>query len=684
MSAPWFTGRVRTTANASLQSRISKVKKLLDEARLGEPQDSEALVEYLAANSQHFDPLNDIFDTLDHARIPTMPLDSDDQSSFQDSQDACLALLHLTVILAALIAAPNAKGSKEYADRCHRSLVEGWASYVLWVQYLVGNLRWFENPRAVITTCSNILTAVISNAEGNTYQESIATQPGTADLVFLFLCQRGLDTNSRGYFTDLTSEQGCSMVELLCACFTSRIGWGAVTERLASVNRQRRREIVTSILGRISQTARIADGCSDDLLVYAIQDIHYIVASILRFFDYTSLSKAFRREGFISVTLRALSDLCDKAQKAKKLEEVFWHHLSGSIFSLASSATQMRIPHTAGHIGKMIESGLLKRSFQCLPHVGPASATGEPGVHEVLRQLLPYMMLSEIRDIVTINGDLRIFAGPMPASVSAKFVWKQYQMIARVNEFAYEMRKGVRVNMCANRKHQFYKNAAPAHEVDAMKVCARCHNVVYCSESCQKVDWTDFHSQECTFLINRYKERKKFKAWPSIMHRLEQVGYLEALANYFLPQPDQLKQASPGIPPSEDPQVRTEVGSLSCQNQSSIALFDYSTQGQLASNPQFPLPDYLRATWGDPHHLCLTRRLQQHVDDMESHEDIILAGSIAQYDFTQWIYTLVTLRYSAGASKHRRYAVINTVSTVGEIPIQCRDPARGTEARRKI
>lgn len=652
---------------------------------------------YLSAGYDQFDPVDEILDALSPSRIPNAPVGVGDFEAETNTQDAIEAILSIASIFTALNKTSERTQKVEaYSARCYQRLVDHWGGLTQWIFHLVLHASNLTNPRLFLLRCALALEVIICDAEGNAYKEDLVAQNRTVDLVYLLLCQVDQNDGRSHYISELDSSSDCPIVELLRSSLRSRTGIAAMTARLETVSHGTRNGIVTSVLGRCQEIAELA---KDPFLSRAAYAIRCLVSSTLCLVMPQASWVSFQRRDFLTIQGRALALLCNKARESRGDSGAsFWETISGTIFTLVATTTHRLVVNPSARVRTLVEAGILEIALQCLQVSTVKPSSG--GVYEALGSLLPYMASSKVYEAVTRRGDVELWDSTKESMPSSpRKIWESYAFVFGANHYAYEARKASHVNMCGNVKvsqetclqiqaflpyfaqhHLAAKFSPLSDNTDALRVCV-CHSVAYCSDLCQKKDWNAFHSRECASLVWQYNsehhtiaifisllktrtDRKQHNAWPSFRTKRDHVKYLEALANWLLPPPGDLRKPDPSFANATVPTEPIEVNTFECGLYSSIVTFDLVKEARLSTCLQFPLRLHLHERWGDLSFRCFQPRIQQHVTEMEANPDLILAEGITQYDARQWLSTFLVLKYTPGAPEDYRYTVVNAVCRV--------------------
>ncbi|TEB28114.1 hypothetical protein FA13DRAFT_1794342 [Coprinellus micaceus] len=111
-----------------------------------------------------------------------------------------------------------------------------------------------------------------------------------------------------------------------------------------------------------------------------------------------------------------------------------------------------------------------------------------------------------------------------------KSIQEAYALALGLCEPTFEGKRGNLVRLCCSMTHS--NPIQKQEDVQSLKICSRCHSVVYCSEACQREDWVAFHSKECHEVYRHQRELEK--AGLTERYRRDKAMFLAFVATRFL------------------------------------------------------------------------------------------------------------------------------------------------------
>ncbi|KAF6755156.1 hypothetical protein DFP72DRAFT_897345 [Ephemerocybe angulata] len=338
----------------------------------------------------------------------------------------------------------------------------------------------------------------------------------------------------------------------------------------------------------------------------------------------------------------------------------------------------------------MLEGGILKCLYLCLPHVNRGDIGLPSGsIWQALVFLQPFMYLSQAYAAAALRGDLVMWAGRAKRTDGdAEGICSTIDAALNRDYFAYVTRQKVKVSMCSNLKHPVERGG---HELDeyyhSLKTCTGCHAVTYCSHECQKEDWDSLHSKECSVLGMEYRVQKYDKSWSSVRTRRDQVRWLEANLNLsvgplpelrreiwekFLQWKTRCKASTPSTPGPSTATTRRQPPKF--RPGSFLTVFDYVTNGYLSIERTYSLDRYCAEAsslfeGGSP----WMPRIRECISLMEDNRDeILLVEGRFRFDAERTMFTTLVMRYNPDGQEQYKYSVVSSFTRTSPVKAEAR------------
>ncbi|KAF6755161.1 hypothetical protein DFP72DRAFT_348428 [Ephemerocybe angulata] len=420
-----------------------------------------------------------------------------------------------------------------YTASCMCILLNRWPGVMSWMKFLLlygAKTSLDDVGFSIVTVCTKALATILTEAENDPLKLEIVSMTCTVDIVLLLLCQVNPKTK-RYYDIPPTSSSICAIVELARIFLNSQEGWDAMHLRLRTVDSRTRQAAIRFFIVRIEQMVSQADGTN---FIAVVKSYLCLVEAVVPILIDDGIWQAFHKEGFIVKYTSALCLLTEKAHASDFADPAFWTHISAASNVLVKAFIIKLSPNPGAYLPKMIEGGILKCLYLCLPHVNRGDIPLPSGsIWQALVFLQPFMYLSQAYVAAALRRDLVMWSGRAKRTDGdAEAICSAIDTALNWDYLVYVTRQKVKVSMCSNLKHPVERGG---HEVDeyyhSLKTCTGCHAVTYCSQDCQKEDWESLHSKECSVLAMEYRVQKYNKSWSSIRTKRDQVRMLEANMN---------------------------------------------------------------------------------------------------------------------------------------------------------
>ncbi|TEB22200.1 hypothetical protein FA13DRAFT_1741161 [Coprinellus micaceus] len=684
--------------------RSGQLVVLLREAYGGSPSALRALLAFLVTND-NAKPVAALLDKLDPSKIP--PASQIGEPLTHEAENAIIAIRSITSIFQSLGLEP--KHPRVVQLRLHYGglVLERWSTVMRWLVYYMLQAPYYSNPAGSIHFCTEVLMHITVNEEKDVWQEELLYLPSTTDFIYLLLCQ--VDPRNKSYHYIPMSSRGCSIMWMLWEYINDYSAFSNALARLKAVTPRTRDKIISSLVLRARHIAEIANGKreglnasskEDDKLLLAGRSLYLLMFCTSQLLIDPALWKVFLKHDFLFEYASALSILSTKAHdyemelrrvaeeisgedppakvKIPGLGEGFWKLMADTIAWFVKTLVMKRTPKPSSSIPSAIRGGIMHTALRCLLHLHPEA--------EVVNRLIDDAVTCTLSFVTTRKGYLALTKGyqdssPSPTvedelddllgrarrhSKAGKQVCKEIRECVERGERAFERYPTaalkLMLRMCGNRKHPLRLPGGAANT--PYRVCARCHNVAYCSERCQREDWTTFHSKECSSFEKWYTSRQEDGQWTYFDIRRDCVLYLENLADW-----DLWPLVDHGVTRSQkqftDPRLfRPRPGQI-YRPDSKISVFDFASFEGLALKSKYSLNAYYNACWKyiNPEWDARVRRICRDVE--ESNGWSCLVEGIFLHNETLCLFVLVRLGWDGDARDERRYKVEETVWRLG-------------------
>ncbi|KAJ3501199.1 hypothetical protein NMY22_g19006 [Coprinellus aureogranulatus] len=519
--------------------RVVHVQQLIQKAEVAPSLENyQDVVDYLSGG-RHFDPVEKILEHLDGSLIPPLPLDPTDRDAIRNIELASKSVYTCIPLFRSLRFAPRmTEEIKAYKERCFEMMVGKWGAVKAWMAHLVVHAPGSNDSGKVLQYCADALVAILAGAQDSPAKQEMVSMPGTADLVYVLLCQTSRRTGKYQILRVYDHPRAhCAATELFKHIFDSTAGWDAMEQRLRAVTGRTRKNILNAIGGRAEQMAE--EATPENIHGYAIS-FTFLTEGLSRLSSDADLWDALYRGKAISRCASALCKLAEKAHNANVADQDAWNYISDSIQMLTSFTVKFA-PNPIHTLPSVIEAGIFRAALICLSHVdrrGSSLTLPSSGAVAALESMLPYFYVGKVYLSAADRGDLDDFDPsknpwdhPMDVrGAKAIRIWCLCAVELQRAWKAHSWRKGFAVNLCSNAKHG--ERHTPSDDC-TVRTCSSCQWVTYCSTECQKEDWIDFHSRECRFTAKRAQGFHMTSSKNIVDIRRSQLRYIESHVNEY-------------------------------------------------------------------------------------------------------------------------------------------------------
>ncbi|KAF6765521.1 hypothetical protein DFP72DRAFT_867982 [Ephemerocybe angulata] len=631
---------------------------------------SRALAEFLSREDRtgHFES---ILDALDQRLVPEYPPTSwSPKASWNAIEDGMQALKDLVLVFRAVAEAADIPVIETFGKAIIRTLIDRWVGVMAWMRrVLVYASRTSAESGVVgltvVTQFSASLMLIVTGSGEDPFRLEIVSMTCTADLILLLLCQ--VDPQTQRHY-DLAPDQTpflpptlCTIIQLLHIYLEYSVGAEAMQLRLRSTKASTRRTAIRFFIRRIEEI--VAHSFKSNLAA-AAKSYLYLVVSVSILVHDRALWHTFDLEDFIFKYTAALCTLTKKAETLKFADTRFWANVSAAIIVLVKDFLIKLSPNPSAHVSKLVEGGLLQCVAICTTHQQDSEADldlkSDGNALDALFLLYPFMYLSKVYFAADARGDSNLWRDNhvTRAEAQREGICVMIDQALNRSHHVYTDGKNRTISLCSSLKHSTTSEGhAFDNYRDALKTCAGCHAVTYCSQECQKEDWDALHSKECQELAVRYREQKRDKSWISVSTRIDQIRLLESSLNKDMLL---LPQALAQIAEKQEatPTEATEWPHI-YRPDSFLCVFDFV--GAANFHRSYSLNAYTSGIWSSSARDLWAPRLHQYVLDMEVNRDeILLVEGLFRFNAEKIMFTLLKMRYDPDGPEGARYTVLSS------------------------
>ncbi|KAF6765485.1 hypothetical protein DFP72DRAFT_867934 [Ephemerocybe angulata] len=392
------------------------------------------------------------------------------------------------------------------------------------------NASRMEHPEDLIAECTDILTATTASATlgaVNPLKEAIGLMPCTVDILFILLGQVDYSTGTYRVVQNVDTER-CALMETL-GFFIGNIDFAnAIESRLCSVTRTTRRALVAALVNRAPQFVSISEG---DRIIGIAKSIRLLSQSVSYLAESNELWKEFQKQEFLRKYTAACASLAEMALARNITDAGFWKALSSTTLILLLGAV-LWTSDPAAALAEAFEAGLFLCMVRCLPY-GAEHRPPDPRYFLPPGDVLPYMMVRKVFDVIWKRGDLEHFLRRRDLPEAVEAACQEYGTVLGIAHEVHISRRDTPISICSNLNHSTSPLGTdhPSGPRD-FKACSKCHVVMYCSKSCQEEDWAALHKRECKEVRARQYLHPRMKATlHSVALKMEYIAHLEYAVN---------------------------------------------------------------------------------------------------------------------------------------------------------
>ncbi|KAF5331366.1 hypothetical protein D9611_011894 [Ephemerocybe angulata] len=546
-------------------------------------------------------------------------------------------------------------------------LVERWSSVTKWITYIITQP---VDPTPVLSAIMDIMEPIL-NLEVSEAQAEFMTLPQTIDLIRLLLL--GCDKR-RDLYRRVSSEDSPSLFRFIrnvCKWITKEPITTAFSASLLSLPPKR---IAQGYLVHARAiNARHASGSIDPAVAAmtfrSLTDCFCKLAASQPGIWDKFISSTFLQD-YINAILTLNNDILQS--KSMPLPVPFWPYLHNCCADLITSVIEYS-PNPTRYLALIIKSGIIPLVLTAISLLPAGCGYTHTTANAPLRFMLPYLYTSSVAKALVESEGVSLLNAATTIDNNAGFLDERIctQLKNSVDHFpaVYLDQYGqeFQTEACSNEKHWETTRSLPNSSRSKPKCCSTCRVVMYCSEACQREDWSSFHARECRHLYRWYLDlTAQQKTALSLKTRHDQLRYIEYLVNADLPVPTSNHEA---------PLIRSESGILVCRLDPSepssptdpaIDVFDFASRPGdiMVRTPRTPLSGYRECYGIEQDDNEVNPRLAMLESDslLEHPQSVILAQGIFPFgNDKRSVHLLAKLKRFPGDESGEKYKIVSHV-----------------------
>ena len=424
----------------------------------------QAVADFLS-DEQYFQPLAKMLEAFD-ATVPPSGLSRSFEglNTVQAVDLVASAVSGCVPLFQSLLYAKRRSARlKTYVAKCAAMILERWAAIVKWMAYLVTHATYMMNHKNIVRECTDALYSVLAGRENATIKQELWFTHGTAQLVYLLLCQESQAGEYLILQTFGVIGGVCAIARLFGEGFEDASVLDVMRLEWKSQTPQVRRSYAAALIGRVRQMARTADSFH---VFEMVTSVYWLVSATIRLTGDNSgqITLDLESQGFLFEFASAITTLADKAQRHSVVDRDCWEAISRAMAELVSFVLHA-LTNSQRFMPRIVEGGIVRCASLCLPWDNPQAPYGRSGAVAVLQWIVPFLTKSNIHSMVEERGDFDYFLEGkedphLPPNV--RKICQEVSAAALLGRQAAAVREGAKLSMCSNTK---------VHEVNPTTGC---------------------------------------------------------------------------------------------------------------------------------------------------------------------------------------------------------------------
>lgn len=319
--------------------------------------------------------------------------------------------------------------------------------------YLVTHAIHSMGHKQIVQDCADAAFAILAQTEDATIKQELWFTHGTAQLVYLLLCQE----SPAGKYLILQpfgSLGGvCSMAKLFGGGFEDALVLDVMRLEWKSQTLQVRRSYAAALIGRVRQMAHTVDSrhtCS------MAKSVYWLVADTIRLTGDNSgqITLDLGSQGFLFEFASAITALADKAQRHRVADRDCWEAISRAMAELVSFVLHA-LTNSQRFMARLVEGGIVRCASLCLPWDYTNVPYGRSLTVAVLQWMVPFLTKSNIHAMAEERGDFEYFLEGEDnphLHPNVRKICQEVSAAALLGRQAAVAREGAELSTCSNTK----------------------------------------------------------------------------------------------------------------------------------------------------------------------------------------------------------------------------------------
>ncbi|TEB31146.1 hypothetical protein FA13DRAFT_1733076 [Coprinellus micaceus] len=397
-----------------------------------------------------------------------------------------------------------------------------------WCTWSIENARWtsvYLKRRPILAAIDAAHLLCLLHASGTSSSRFLSVFHESDDIVDLLLVLWRWQGKGDGPVYLEVLPGTCPLLQVLSSFVSRSFGYPQLRDIIdASIARLKKWKSErqshshwSTVFPGLSTTGREADDSSKS----RVHNFVVIISAVVSFLDIPKFAKAFVRSDLACLAL-------NMAQEFPHLSDV--GILSGQLPAIVASLFLTTKAFWAGPlyiqtrlVPKMLKEGrlldIIIDSF--LTHQrsmwAAANSSVEVWGEDPLNLLLSLCIYKDVCTAAVLAVQATEARNPHLANALG-VDWSTFKIAIGTYQSTWTQASTDRVSVCDNLDHEYGPDIPECTDF-AMKECAGCRTLFYCSKKCQEADWNKYHKEECQSNRAWRTELDLAYAWPSLNTR---------------------------------------------------------------------------------------------------------------------------------------------------------------------
>ncbi|KAJ3541290.1 hypothetical protein NMY22_g3943 [Coprinellus aureogranulatus] len=577
------------------------LRKLIDSTLIRLSPESYKELKIFVVAQQDLELVSTILNAFLVHQIPSSPQTAiRDPSTMIHAQYAIASILDVVTVIRAMLGEPLSPPDRLF-NRYLRDILEKWPSIVKWLHLIVDFASFSSTSTDMLSVCADVMVVLscIPIYEGLAEEHrqvmlALVEMTTTIDFVirlFTYTCpERGIR------FIHFAGKTGCKVISTMANYIAIPGAFDWLVDRIL----QKRSRYIDILADAIIQRAvNILEIATRNIVERAGKTIPPLGRSLVlliscatKFAEIAGIRKILLKKDFAYTLSTTFSEMCrmveehqtqHQASVSASQMELFWPEAISSLIWITERFLLCCCLNPIKTFPSILKGRFIDTALLVLQHSD--SHIQRVGSFNPRRSLGKIISLLTMPGAITPGFDvthLCLFSRQDRFQITPK-IWEFVQRAERISSPRSNRENAT---ICSNLKH-VNQNESKS------QICSGCQSVAYCSQTCQREDWTALHREECAIARAIYGDGKEFNLWTPLTAWQHYVFYLEDVAQELL---------GPRLTPMN--------------TTANIAVFDFVSREGLTYKCGYPLQEYSRHCWLGQESLW-TRRLAQIGDDEE-------------------------------------------------------------------